>query len=116
MYKIIVRTTNYVPTFKGKHNSTRCKAWLVLYDRFLGRKRGLTLKELALMTGISYHSLANSLTRWLKWRYIGYRTTPKGRIYRLNKRGKDWLERWWYTMPLQQYLEELETVQRGETW
>ena len=113
MYQIRVRTPNYVPSFNGKHNSTRCKAWLVLYDRYLGRKRGLTLRELALMTGISYHSLAVSLTRWIKWRYIGYRTTPKGRTYRLCKRGKDWLERWWYIMPLQQYLEELEKVQRG---
>lgn len=111
MYQIRINTPNYVPTFLGKHNSTRCKAWLVLYDRYLGRKRGLTLRELAVMTGISYGSLAVSLTRWLKWRYIGYRTTPKGRIYQLRKRGKDWLERWWYTMPLRQYLEELEKVE-----
>ena len=114
MYKIIVRTPNYVPTFKGKHNSTRCKAWLVLYDRYLGHKRGLTLRELALTTGISYKSLSVSLVRWIGWRYIGYCTTPKGRIYRLRKRGKEWLERWWYIMPLQRYLKELENVQRDD--
>ena len=109
MYKIRVYTPNYVPTFKGKHNSTRCKAWLVLYDRYLGHKRGLILRELAALTGISYHSLANSLTKWIKWRYIGYRITPKGRIYRLRKRGREWLERWWYIIPLERYINELDS-------
>ena len=113
MYEVRVRTFNYVPSFNGKHNATRCKAWLLLYDRLLGGKRGLKLRELSLLTGISYKSLSVSLSKWIKWRYVGYRSTPKGRIYRLRKRGKDWLERWWYTMPLQQYLEELENVQRG---
>lgn len=113
MYEVGVRTISNEPTFNGIHNATRCKAWLVLYDRYLGRKKGLTLRELALISGIGYHSLAVSLSRWIEWRYIGYRTTPKGRIYRIRKRGKEWLERWWYTMPLQRYIEELENVQRG---
>ena len=104
---------SFVPTFVGKHNSTRCKAWLVLYDRYLGNKRGLTLRELAIVTGISYKSLSVSLSRWIRWRYVGYTTTPEGRIYHLGKRGKDWLERWWYTMPLQQYIEELEGIKIG---
>lgn len=113
MYEIRDHTFNYVPTFNGKHNATRCKAWLVLYDRYLGRKRGLTLRELVILTGISYHSLAISLTRWIRWGFVGYRSAPKGRIYRLRKRGRDWLDRWWYVMPLQQYLDELASVQRG---
>jgi hypothetical protein len=112
MYEVKEHTFNYVPSFKGKHNSTRCKAWLLLYDRLLAGKRGLTLRELALLSNVGYKSLSVSLTRWIKWRYVGYMSTPKGRIYRLRKRGKDWLERWWYIMPLQQYFEELKNVQR----
>jgi hypothetical protein len=42
------------------------------YGPYLGGKRGLTLRELAYVTGISYGSLAVSLGRWIKWRYVGY--------------------------------------------
>ena len=113
MYEVRVRTFNYIPSFNGKHNSTRCKVWLVLYDRLLGGKRGLKLRELALLTGISYGSLSASLPRWIRWRYVGYRSTQGGRTHCMRKRGRDWLERWWYFMPLEQYLAELENMQRS---
>ena len=106
---------NYVPTFSGKHNSTRCKAWLVLYDCYLGRRRGLLLRELAQKTGISYKSLSVSITKWIRWRYVGFHLTGAGRAYKLNKRGRDWLERWWYTMPLQQYFSEIESIQKKKS-
>jgi len=114
MSKITVRTLNYVPSFRGKHNSTRVKAWLILYDRYLGKKRGLKLAELALLTGVSYKSLSASLPRWIKWRYVGARSRPGGREYSLRKRGRAWLERWRDTMPLDRYIQEIETHQRGK--
>jgi len=113
MYQIGIRTPNYVPTFEGKHNSTRCRAWLVLYDRYLGNKRGLTLRELAFMTGISYKSLSVSLIKWIRWRYIGYQPHRGGRQYCILKRGRDWLQRWQDTMPLEQYIKEIEAHQRN---
>ncbi len=58
MYEVRVRMFNYRPSFNGKHNATRCKAWLLLYDRLLGGKKGLTLRELALLSGIGYKSLS----------------------------------------------------------
>ena len=114
MSEITVRTFNYVPSFRGKHNSTRCKAWLLLYDRYLGKKRGLKLRELALLTGISYKSLAVLLSRWIRWNYIGFRSRPRGREYSLRKRGRAWLDRWQPIMPLERYLAELENIQRGD--
>lgn len=110
MSKITVRTLNYVPSFRGKHNSTRVKAWLILYDRY----RGLKLAELALLTGVSYKSLSVSLSRWIKWRYVGARSHPGGREYHILKRGRAWLERWRDTMPLDRYIQEIETHQKGE--
>ena len=103
-----------MPSFRGKHNSTRCKAWLLLYDRYLGKKRGLKLRELALLTGISYKSLSVLLSRWIRWNYIGFRSRPRGREYSLRKRGRAWLDRWQSIMPLERYLAELENIQRGD--
>lgn len=111
---ISIREVHYIPTFEGKHNSLRSKVWLVLFDNALGGGKGLRLNELASKSGAGYHSLAVSLTKWIKWRYVGYRSGPKGRLYCLRKRGKDWLERWQSTMPLSRYIQEIENVQRGE--
>jgi predicted transcriptional regulator len=111
MYKLVKRTPNYVPSFRGKHNATRCKTWLVLYNCYLGHKRGLTLRELAQITGISYGSLSVCLVKWVKWRYIGYQPHPNGRQYCILKRGRDWLKRWQETMPLEKYIDEIEEHQ-----
>jgi hypothetical protein len=114
MNDIRLRVITYTPTFVGKHNGTRCKAWLTLYDRYLGHKRGLTLKELASTTGISYGSLAVSLCKWKKWRYVGYEPHPGGRRYHILSRGRNWLDRWQDTMPLKRYLNDLEKVNHRE--
>ena len=111
MYQIRVRTLNYVPSFSGLHNATRCKAWLVLYNHFLGNNRGLTLRELACITGISYKSLSVSLVKWVRWKYIGYQTHLGGRRYCILKRGRNWLERWRNVMPLERYIKEIEAQQ-----
>ena len=111
--KITVRELNLVPSFQGKHNHTRCLAWLVLYDRYLGKKKGLKLRELALLTGISYKSLSTCLSKWIKWRYVGYRSRPGGREYRILARGRHWIDRWQSIMPLERYLNELENIQKG---
>jgi hypothetical protein len=102
-----IRTINYVVSFLGKHNRTRCLAWLVLYDNYLGHKGGLTLRELTRLTGISYGSLSVSIVKWVRWRYIGYEPRKGGRRYYILKRGRDWIERWKGTMPLNMYLEEI---------
>lgn len=100
---------NYVPTFKAKHNKIKCMCWILLYDRYLAGKGGLKLPELVRIGNFNYYSLANSLTKWLKWGYIGYRTSTGGREYHIGKRGRDWIDRWRNVMPLKQYIRELET-------
>jgi len=105
---------NYTPTFRGIHNSIRCKVWLLLYDRYLGKKRGLKLAELVKMGNFNYKSLTVLLSRWVRWRYLGARSRPGGREYSLRKRGRAWLDRWQSIMPLERYLAELENIQRGD--
>jgi hypothetical protein len=112
MYKITKHTPNYVPSFRGKHNATRCKAWLLLYDRFLGNKRDLSLKELSEITEIGYKSLSVCLVKWIRWRYIGFNNHQGGRRYHILKRGRDWLERWQDQMPLEAYLSEMGNAAR----
>lgn len=111
MNKIHIKTTTFIPTFVGKHNSIKAKCWLLLYDRCLGNQRGLKLAELAEMTGCSYKSLSVLLSRWIKWKYIGYCERKGGREYRLLRRGIAWIDRWHDTMPLADYIRELEDVQ-----
>lgn len=122
MVKVTIRELNYIPTFKGRHNSIRCKVWLILYDRYLGGNSGLKLNELVKSTGCNYKSLSVLVGRWIRWRYIGYNNYPGGREYHILKRGKDWIERWKNVMPLERYIKEIEVHQaefqkKGEqTW
>lgn len=115
MKLIQVKKSNYMPTFEGKHNATRCKAWLVLYDRYLAGKSGLKLRELAKITGLSYKSLSVSLSKWVKWSYVGYRSRPGGREYWLRKRGRRWIDRWQNIMPLDRYIGELENAENTDS-
>jgi len=102
----------FEPSFVGKHNHVRTRTWLLLFDRRLARGRGLMLRELALQSGTDYKSLSVLLGRWVRWGYVGYRTTPKGRIYYLLNRGERWLQRWWHLAPIEMCLAELGHVRR----
>jgi hypothetical protein len=104
--------TSYKPSFRGLHNATRCKVWLVLYNRYLDGKRGLTLRELSEKSGVGYKCLSVCLVKWVRWHYVGYQSRPGGRRYCILKRGREWIERWKDIMPLERYLEELHGLKR----
>ena len=111
MNAIYNKTINYVPTFHGKHNEIKAKCLFLLYHWYLNYKRGLALAELVKIGGFNYKSLSVLLSRWIKWRYIGYRNYRGGRVYYIRSRGRRWLERWKYIMPLDRYINELESIQ-----
>jgi hypothetical protein len=69
------------------------------------------LAELAAMTGSSYSSLSVLVSRWTRWKYIGFRGRKGGREYILLARGRGWIERWHDVMPLTDYIRELEEIQ-----
>lgn len=56
--------------FNEKHNHAKAKTLIVL--AYHGdTAKGLTMHELADKTGVNWQSLAVSLTKWHRWRYIG---------------------------------------------
>jgi len=59
------KTLNLVPTFTGKHNEIRAKAWLLLLDNELAGKSGLKLSELVKIGNFDYKSLSVLLSRSL---------------------------------------------------
>lgn len=53
---------------------------------------GLTIREWALYTGVSIHSLQTQATLWARYHYVVRRSTPDGFVYRLTRKGRAWVE------------------------
>ena len=112
MARVTVRTLNYTPSFKGRHNEVRSKSWLVLYNRHLATEsRGLTARELAEHAGVSLPTLYVLLGRWCRWRYVLRDDNTEKITWKIASRGRKWLDRWSDTMPLARYLQEIEAHQ-----
>jgi hypothetical protein len=121
--KTTIRTTRWVPGFKGKHNSVRSKVLLILLDNRLSGGNGLTLRELTSLSGANYASLAVLLRKWSTYtrrKPIGYSTVTRGgipvKVYRILRPGQKWLDRWIHEgyLPIERYLAELDEVRRNE--
>ena len=65
-------------TFNGKHNACKSKAFIILLDRQQKGLGGLTLKQLALASSVSYQYLKSRLGVWHSWKYINRRVTTNG--------------------------------------
>jgi len=107
--RVFIRERHQEPTFNGRHNAVKAKAWLALLDNKLSGKDGLTVSELADMTGANVASLSVLLCRWRYWNYVsGWGKRGQTR-YVIMPRGQRWLDRWISrgVLPLQRYLDEL---------
>lgn len=110
-----VRSVSFSPTFRGRHNEIKCKAWLLLYDRQLSGSGSVTLSELTKLIGANYHSLAVLLKRWVNWKFLGVAINKEGhRCYFLRPRGVRWIQRHLFVMPVERYIEELEAIQGAQ--
>lgn len=111
-------------SFKGKHNSTKSKCLLMLeYSETARLQRGwLTARQLAALTGIPYASILASLPKWVRWRIVIRRKYKLARggevyIYQLAPKGRGWLWRHRWHMPLQRYHAEiLKATGRAHAW
>jgi len=60
--------------FKGKHNESKCKVLMVLWNlqHVQGNRRGLTSLEIHQSSGVSYEYLLTRLHIWAcrKWNYL----------------------------------------------
>ena len=61
--------------FRGVHNFSKTKAFLVLYDRkhHKGVNTGLGVRELHLLSGVDYDYLRTKLVKWAQWGYLNRR-------------------------------------------
>ena len=100
-----IRPVKYEPSFEGKHNSVKSKAFIVLYS-LREESRGITARELAARAGINHRSLITLLARWQKWRYVS-RSNDKPMLSKIRDKGIKWLTRWYPIMPFERYIEEI---------
>ncbi len=104
-------------TFRGKHNSSKSKAIIVLNHRKyqLHKSTGLSARELYLATGVNYAYLQARLNKWVEWHYLNRYATGaiKGRPlwhYRISTRGTRFMNdilNHYYPTILQQYVQEI---------
>ncbi len=114
----ILKRINFIPSFKGLHNRSKSKAWLMLLEaRLAGSKGGLTTNQLSSCIGVSCGSLASLLIHWYRWHYVlCYRDTGVCR-WLLATRGKRWLLRHYLSMPLSEYASEMPySIERAIAW
>lgn len=111
-------------SFRGKHNATKSKCLLILgYSETARQQRGwLTARQLAALTGIPYASVLASLPKWVQWKIVIRKEArltsgKEAYIYQLAPKGRAWLLRHTWHMPLQRYhAEMLKTTGRAYDW
>lgn len=101
-------------SFLGKHNATKSKCLLMLeYSETSKQQNGwLTARQLGLLTGIPYPSVLASLPKWIRWKILVRKKAKltNGKevfIYQLAPKGRAWLLRHKWHMPLERYHEEM---------
>jgi len=101
---MILQRVNYEPSFKGKHNRTKVKVFIILYS--IRESRGITAKELAARAGVNVRTLYTELPKWEKWKYISC-SNDKPHLWRIRDKAEQWLTRWYPIMPFDEYIEEI---------
>jgi len=118
--RIVVRRIK-PPSFNGRHNATKSKALLALEDYRLGlngrRGKGLTARQIHMVTGCPYNSILSSVGKWVRWKLILRREARNvyGRMvyhYVIAQRGRRWLERHAWRMPLERYFREMDDTRQ----
>lgn len=106
-------------TFNGKHNSAKARTLIVLYHlkHKLSDTRGLTLKQLAITSGVSYSTLKSSLGDWCMWKYVKRRviegTTRPMFSYVIGQRGEHFVENRIPRNRLQDYITEISAYRQA---
>jgi hypothetical protein len=79
---------------RGRYGSSKVKAFSVLVG--IPEKQYLSVRQLCLLSGIDYYSLARALPKWVRWEYVArYPTTVIGEgdfAYRILAKGRSWLK------------------------
>jgi hypothetical protein len=99
---------------RGRYGRSKLRAFTVLAR--VPPKHYLSVRQLCLLSGIDYYSLARALPRWVVWEYVArYPTTAIGEgdfMYQLLVKGKSWLKLALVQLPNARiFTKELETWQ-----
>jgi len=115
----IIQKQPHKATFRGRHNGSKSKVLLVLYDIMytLGVNTGVTARELHLLSGVPFNTVRSRLGLWWKWGYLGRRGKADGAgklayHYALAARGKHFVEDRIPPAKLKQYTEEIKTFRK----
>lgn len=87
-------TREHYATFNDKHNASRAKVYMLLFDRLVyrGIKEGLSVGELHRATGTNYNYIKARISKWVAWGFLQRETTiVNGRpvfAYSIDERGK----------------------------
>jgi len=96
------------PTFNGRHNRNRVLIYYVLYLYWLlcPRGRGLTSKEIVVLTGLGSSSVWPTLTKSLSLRFVSaylHIGRTAHRYYRVEAKGIQWLKNYQRHIPWEKY-------------
>ena len=103
---MILRRVNYEPSFKGKHNRIKAKAFIILYSIRNKQAKGISARELAARAGVSVRTLYTELPKWERWKYLSS-SNDKPHLWRIRSKGEQWLDRWYPIMPFDEYIDEI---------
>lgn len=98
------RTRFYPPTFSGRHNEVKWLAFIVLLDYYIVNPRQyIDTVTICSIAPLNSRSLLTLLKRWTNWGYIS-RIKRRGIFcYRLRKKARNYLSRYWAIAPIESY-------------
>jgi len=106
--------------FKGCHNYSKTKSFLVLYDRkhYKGVNTGVGVRELHLLSGVDYDYLRTKLVKWAQWGYLNRRPLEgrNGRatwVYTIGSKGENFIKNIVPPEVLRECVEAVRAHQRG---
>lgn len=94
----LVITARHYASFDNHHNASKSKVFIVLYHRkfTLRDNTGLSARQLADHTGVSYNYVRSRIIKWTAWGYVKRSTEIVDNrpllVYTIADRGKHFIE------------------------
>jgi predicted transcriptional regulator len=97
-----------MPTFRGRHNSLKCKVLWLLSQEYNDWHRP---REISDVLGVNMHSLLTALKKWTDWHRVKRRKHAGYYEYQITQKGLKWFHEWSWLMPLSRYKAEIRAWQ-----
>ena len=115
----IVVSKPHIATFNGKHNASKTKMLLVLYQRSIRGLPGLTARGIVLESGLNHNYVRVKLSKLCEWGYLSRRAVDGGKCgpvyrYSIAKRGEHFLLDIVPDEKLKEYIHEIEVYKENK--